>query len=179
MPALSLAPDLLSRPAGPDPDGVPASPSALARHAVTLAGRPDLWQPLLRFTPERRGYTRLAEGPGWEAWVLTWLPGHATGLHDHGPSLGAFTVLQGEVEEVTLLTPTDAPGPARLARRRYPAGSIRSFGADHVHEVAHAGTAPAVSLHVYGPALERMTRYRVDAAGVLLTVEVQQAGRDW
>ncbi len=163
----------------PDPDGVPASPSALARTAVALASRPDLWRPLVRLTPERRWYARLAQGPGWEAWVLSWLPGQATGLHDHGPSRGAFAVLQGEVEETALLDPAGAGGPARLGRQRYPRGSIRTFGAEHVHEVAHAGSGPALTLHVYGPALQQMTRYRLDAGGALRAVEVQQAGRDW
>ena len=49
----------------------------------------------------------------YEAWLLTWLPGQSTGLHDHGGSAGAFTVLSGVVEESTL------PPAAPAARPRW------------------------------------------------------------
>ena len=37
---------------------------------------------------------------------------------------------------------------------------------------------PAVSVHVYGPALTTMTRYRIGAAG-LDVVTVERAGAQW
>jgi hypothetical protein len=38
---------------------------------------------------------------------------------------------------------------------------MASPGPDHIHRIVNAATRPAVSLHVYGPALRAMTRYRI------------------
>jgi len=90
------------------------SPALVPRQiALSLAERRDLWKPRVRFT-ESRFYLRLAAGPGWEAWLLTWAPGQSTGLHDHGGSAGAIVVLAGELDE-SVLVPR-----ASVARR--PAG---------------------------------------------------------
>jgi hypothetical protein len=47
-----------------------------------------------------------------------------------------------------------------------------------VHRVVNAGSVPAVSLHVYAPALTRMTRYAIEH-GRRQVLAVEQAGRDW
>src|SRR5204862_7057672 len=101
-------------------------------------------------------------------------PGQATDLHDHGGAVGAFTVLQGRLTEQT---PTNGPR-VELVDRAFGPGATRPFGAHHVHRVVNSGTVPAVSLHVYSPALTRMTRYAL-TDGELVTVAVEQAGRDW
>jgi len=44
--------------------------------------------------------------------------------------------------------------------------------------VSNRADRPAVSLHVYGPALAAMTRYRFGAAG-LEAVAVERAGAQW
>jgi predicted metal-dependent enzyme (double-stranded beta helix superfamily) len=151
-----------------------ATPAALGRLATSLASAADLWRPLLHVDPVNRWYTRLARTPDWEAWLLTWAPGQRTGIHDHGASAGAFTVLEGGVAE---LTPRGRAG--GLARRELGAGAVRPFGPDHVHEVVGTGDRPAASLHVYAPHLARMNRYELDAAGALRLVRSEVAGRDW
>jgi predicted metal-dependent enzyme (double-stranded beta helix superfamily) len=109
-----------------------------------------------------------------EAWLLTWLPGQSTGLHDHGGSAGAFAVLDGVLDETVLV-----PDEHSMARRNrpYAAGEIRGFGRHHVHDVAPAG-GPAVSLHVYAPALIGMTRYVLED-GALVPLASERAGSDW
>jgi predicted metal-dependent enzyme (double-stranded beta helix superfamily) len=120
----------------------PRPPSAAS--PTTLAADADLWRPLLHVDPTNRWYARLARTDDWEAWLLTWAPGQRTGVHDHGGSGGAFTVLDGSVEELT-------PRPdGSLAARTYTAGQVRAFGPDHVHEVVGTGDRPAATLHVYG-----------------------------
>src|SRR5947209_16145975 len=100
-------------------------------------------QPLTpRFDPARRWYARVATADDHEAWLLTWLPGQGTDLHDHGGSAGAFTVLAGRLTEQT-------PARGTFAGRGYAVGAVRRFGSHHVHRMVNAGTAPAVSLHVY------------------------------
>jgi len=123
-----------------------------------------------RFDPHERWYTRLVAADDHEAWLLTWLPGQGTDLHDHGGSAGAFTVLAGRLTEQTV--------GVRLMDRGYGRGATREFGPHHVHRMVNAGTVPAVSLHVYAPALTRMTRYEL-VDGALRALAVERAGADW
>ncbi len=129
-------------------------------------------QPLTaRFDPTRRWYSRLARTDDHEAWLLSWLPGQGTDLHDHGGSSGAFTVVAGYLTE-------QIPARGALTSRGYGAGATRRFGSRHVHRVTNTGTVPAVSLHVYAPALTRMTRYDL-TDGQLRIRTVERAGEDW
>jgi hypothetical protein len=143
---------------------------ALARR---YAARPQDWPFAPRFNPYRRWYHRLASVPDGEVWLLSWLPGQGTDLHDHGGSAGAFVVVSGTLTEGTL-----ADGRGRLDHRRYRAGDGRSFGRHHIHQITNAGPEPAVSLHVYSPALRAMTRYDI-AGGRLEITAVERAGADW
>ncbi len=142
--------------------------------AEWYAADPTRWPARPEFHPDRRWYARLALAGDHEAWLLTWLPGQATDLHDHGGAAGAFTVLEGHLTEAT---PTGGPG-VELAERSYGPGATRRFGARHVHRIVNSGTVPAVSVHVYSPVLTRMTRYAIDG-GALRIAGTEQAGRDW
>ena len=153
-------------------------PNRLYSLARQLAERTDLWRPQVRFAHETRFSVRVAVTDDYEAWLLTWLPGQSTGLHDHGGSAGAFTVLEGVVEESTL-APGRAPRPAALVHRTLTAGRIRAFGADYVHDVTNTGSEPAVSLHVYAPALDTMRRYVLDDEGHAQVVSLEHSGTDW
>jgi hypothetical protein len=66
----------------------------------------------------------------------------------------------------------------RLLRNDFSAGTGHRFGAHHIHQVTNAGDRPAVSVHVYGPVLRTMNRYRVDGARLTLTA-VDRAGATW
>ena len=132
----------------------------------------------MRFAHETRFSVRVAVTDDYEAWLLTWLPGQSTGLHDHGGSAGAFTVLEGVVEESTL-APGRAHRPAALVHRTLTAGRIRAFGSDYVHDVTNTGSEPAVSLHVYAPALDTMRRYVLDDEGHAQVVSLEHSGTDW
>ena len=172
------------------PTALPLAPREVAR---SLADRPDLWRPLVRYR-DPRFHTRLATGPDWEAWLLTWLPGQSTGLHDHGGSAGAFAVLVGSVDEsLPLRSPAalrsaQSPGspggaderaePVRLISRRYRAGQVRAFGTEHLHDVGARSGRRAVTLHVYAPRLTTMTRYE-PADGRLVVTGREQEGQDW
>jgi hypothetical protein len=157
------------------------SPTRLYHLARELADRTDLWQPHVRFAHESRWSVRVAVTGDYEAWLLTWLPGQSTGLHDHGGSAGAFAVLAGAVEESTL-APAYSPRrtrPAALVHRTLSTGRVRAFGADYVHDVTNTGRVPAVSLHVYAPALDTMRRFVLDDAGRPQVVAREVAGSDW
>ncbi len=137
---------------------------ALARR---LAADPARWPATLHFDTADRWYTRLTDAGGHEAWLLTWLPGQQTGWHDHGGSAGAFLVVSGRLREDSL-----------AGSRRLTTGGGRRFGARHVHSVVNDGALPAISLHVYAPALTSMTRYEM-VNGTLRALTTERAGADW
>ena len=143
------------------------TPTDLLAHARRLAADPAHWPSTLHFDTADRWYTRLTDVGGHEAWLLTWLPGQQTGWHDHGGSAGAFLVVSGQLREETA-----------NATRHLSTGTGRRFGPRHVHRVVNDGVLPAISLHVYSPALTSMTRYEL-VGGALRPLAVERAGADW
>lgn len=138
-----------------DPLAVPHLLPPVAQHPVTVAGFAGLartiaadrarWAPLVQYDATTRWYARLETGPGYEVWLLSWLPGQSSGLHDHGDSSGVLTVLEGELSER-----------GRAARRSLAPGAQRVFAPGYVHEVVNDSLEPAVSLHIYFPGLTEM-----------------------
>lgn len=144
------------------------------RLAWSYAHDPASWPVQPRFDPDNRWFSLLHRDDAYEAWLLTWLPGQTTDLHDHGGASGALTVVSGTVTE-DVVGPRRAP---RLTTLTWTRGQVRGFGPHHVHRVHNAGTTPAVTLHVYAPGLTAMTRY--DFTGNTLTsTGVDRAGADW
>lgn len=174
---ISTEPRTAARP--PLPRTEHLSPAALARIAEVLATRETLWRPVIRFRHESRWFARVAGGEGWEAWLLTWLPDQGTGLHGHGPSSGAYTVIRGRLSEAEAVEPPVTGRLVRLRRHEVDSGGGRAFAAGYVHDVANPGPDRAVSLHVYAPALTSMTRYTVDETGILRGSADERAGVDW
>ena len=153
-----------SLPAGLVPDvGRPLSLAELIELVRDVSAREPVWLPRL-LLPEAgadRWWTRLHAGTHVDVWLLSWLPGHTTELHDHGDSAAAFTVLRGRLDEVRL-----GPGQRALSALRA-VGSSTWIAPGVAHDVRAIGTDPAVSLHAYSPPLTRMTYWAADAAGVL------------
>ena len=150
-----------------------AGSGELSRIAAQLVAEPWLWWPHVRYEESERYYTRVAVDESYEAWLLTWLPGQSTGLHDHGGSSGAFVVVTGALTETTV-----APGGVHEVVRLLARPRVRTFGAAHLHDVANRGSVPAISLHVYAPALQTMRRYeRIDER--LRQVSEEKAGASW
>ncbi|GAB3146008.1 hypothetical protein GCM10027290_26910 [Micromonospora sonneratiae] len=141
---------------------------AVARHWAT---HPETWPVSARFDPVDRWYARLAASVEHEVWLLTWLPGQGTDLHDHGGSSGAFVVVAGTLTEETV-------SGGRLRPARLDIGGGRRFGANYVHRVSNRGDRAATSVHVYRPKLTRMTNYHL-VDGTLRAVEVAEAGVAW
>ena len=171
------------------------SPAALRRIARGFAADRGL---LARCPVDDRERTwlRLPTGPDVAAWLIRWPAGTSTGWHDHigadGRGVGGvFTVAAGE------LTESWWSGHS-VVRRTLSRGALRSFGPDHVHNVApaktlgggsggsgDAGRAPAIahpagaepalpafSVHVYSPMLVAMRSYRIDAGRQLVLTGV-------
>lgn len=135
---------------------VPQHPSTVAEFAGlarSLAADRARWAPLVRYDATTRWYARLQTGPGYEVWLLSWLPGQSSGLHDHGDSSGVLTVLQGALSERARPAGDDGAETGRSLT----GGDQRVFAPGYVHEVVNDSLEPAVSLHVYFPGLTEMT----------------------
>ncbi|KIF69612.1 cysteine dioxygenase [Streptomyces sp. AcH 505] len=142
----------------------PATVAEFAGLARTLAADTAQWAPLVAYDATSRWYHRLRTGPGYEVWLLSWVPGQGSGPHDHGPSSGVLTVLRGELTERTkrgnlTLTP----------------GALRVFAPGYVHDVVNDALEPAVSLHVYFPGLTEMPMHPARTAPAKATAPQRSA----
>jgi predicted metal-dependent enzyme (double-stranded beta helix superfamily) len=167
-----------------------ARPAGAAGIAVALALHPELWQPLVQYREESR-WTHLLdparaaavldpsqhqELAGAQVWLLSWLPGQGTPLHDHGRSAGAFAVAGGTLTE-RVVARRDRQAPHQNTTD-LTAGRIRWFGPHHIHQVQNSLAQPAVSIHVYTPPLRLMNTYRIEPTGLVRT-GTERAGVDW
>jgi len=132
-----------------------------------LRGRYDHLVPPGGVPSDDRWFTRLHGDDELDIWLISWVPGHRTELHDHGGSLGALTLLSGSVDEFRW-------DGERLRRRRLDAGDQAGFPLGWVHDVLWASTAtaapvtsaveiqgPTLSVHAYSPPLTVMSYYEV------------------
>jgi predicted metal-dependent enzyme (double-stranded beta helix superfamily) len=125
-----------------------------------------------------------------DIWLIGWAPTQSAELHDHGGSLGALTVVRGELTEWhwsggradrtgggTPGTIPVAPGSAAdmvgsgpgLRRRVLRAGRGAAFALGHVHDVSNRTLDSAVSVHAYSPPLSTMSYYDVDGETIRRT----------
>ena len=131
----------------------PATVAEFAGLARAVAADGAQWAPLVAYDATSRWYHRLRTGPGYEVWLLSWVPGQGSGPHDHGPSSGVLTVLRGQLTERT------KRGNLALAP-----GALRVFAPGYVHEVVNDALEPAVSLHIYFPGLTEMPMHAARCA---------------
>jgi predicted metal-dependent enzyme (double-stranded beta helix superfamily) len=153
---MSRSPADIPRPRGRDLAG-----PELAAFVTELADRPELWIGLVRHDATQRVYEELLSDEHLTAYLICWSEDHDTGYHDHDVSSGAVSVLSGRVREERLRI----DGPPR--DQTYKAGESFHFSAADIHRVRHAGSDPAVTLHVYSPPLQRMGAYVIGEDGVL------------
>ncbi|MFJ9632200.1 cysteine dioxygenase [Streptomyces sp. NPDC091280] len=123
----------------------PATVAEFVGLARSIAADRAQWEHLVEYDATTRWYHRLSTGPGYEVWLLSWVPGQGSGSHDHGPSSGVLTVLDGTLTEHT-----------ERGTRALGAGAQRVFAPGYVHEVVNDTLEPAISLHVYFPGLTEM-----------------------
>lgn len=145
----------------------------LAADAV-LRGRYDHLLPAAGLPTDGRWFTRIRSTAEVDVWLISWVPGHSTELHDHAGSSGALTVLAGSLDEYRW-------DHGRLRRRRLAAGDQAAFPTGWVHDVvgapesagAPASAGPTLSVHAYSPPLTAMNYYEV-AGGQLRRTRIEQ-----
>ena len=130
-----------------------------------LAASPADWLTRVRLNPAGRWYERIHLDDSHEVWLISWLPGQATGFHDHGGSAGAFAVVLGTLMERRV---TGGVATGQVLAKPVGAGGSRAFGPRYIHDVRNAAAASvAVSVHAYSPPLPEMTRYELTAGGLV------------
>ena len=128
-----------------------------------LSGRFGHVLPAEGLPTDERWYARVHGDDELDIWLISWVPGRATELHDHGGSLGALTVVSGALAE------TRWDGEA-LRHRRLSAGSQAAFPLGWVHDVVRAPgpvIGPTLSVHAYSPPLTAMSYYEVTQQNTL------------
>jgi hypothetical protein len=148
--------------------------AALAALAKEIGGRPELWRHLVKWTQNERHFVQLYREPAFDIWMICWHSAQDTGYHDHDQSSGAVYVVEGMLCEDFFCRNED--GWIRERTREHPAGSGFDFPAAYIHGVRHPpGGDPAVSIHVYSPALWRMGHYEYDVNGTMGRVSMTYA----
>lgn len=140
------------------PSGV-LDTDALAQLVGDVAADRLTWEPLVVVDPDRRRYRLVYEDDRLDLWVLSWMPGQATGLHDHGASAVALTAAHGSVVEQHLVIG------AEPTRRILTPGTVHTGPSGYIHAVGHDEGAPAVTIHAYSPPLLHVGQYRAGDDG--------------
>lgn len=133
--------------------------------------------PFVDFDADERWHQRIYRDAKTDIWIISWLPGQGTQLHDHGGSSGSFTVVSGTLAEAVVAGPPDR---RTIDDHDRTAGETSAFGAHYVHDVRNLSNGPAVSVHAYSPPLTTMTFYdlaggRLEASSSLATDDPEPA----
>ena len=130
-----------------------------------LAASPADWVTRVRLNTAGRWYERIHLDDSHEVWVISWLPGQATGFHDHGGSAGAFAVVWGTLMERRVV---GAVSTGHVLAKPVGAGGARAFGPRYIHDLRNAAASVvAVSVHAYSPPIPQMTRYDLTPDGLV------------
>jgi hypothetical protein len=146
---------------------------AMAALAKEIGGMPELWRDQVKYVENERHFAQLYREPGFDVWMICWHSAQDTGYHDHDQSSGAVYVVEGVLCEDSFCKNED--GWIRERTREHTAGNGFDFPAAYIHGVRHPGGEPAVSIHVYSPALWRMGHYEYDADGTMGRVSMTYA----
>lgn len=135
------------------------SPAALVDLVHCTAAHPERWRRHVRFNNHERYFYLLRSDEFVDIWLLTWLPGQATTLHDHGGSAAAIAVAQGELHE------EHATADGGVEHHSLTGAQPHWLAPDAVHDIYNSGGPPAISIHAYSPPLRSMTFYdRIDGS---------------
>ena len=128
------------------------------------AGAATTCCPRAVYRSRERWFTRIHGDDELDIWLISWVPGHATELHDHGGSLGALTVLSGSLNEFRWdgqncgaagSMPAIRPGSRWAGCTTWCGRPGRTVG-----RASRTG-APTLSVHAYSPPLTAMSYYEV------------------
>lgn len=139
----------------------PLSLSDLAALTRRFADEVRRGEHAVEIDPVHRWSRRLSSTDVVDVWLISWTTDQIAELHDHAGSLGALTVVRGELVEQHWVAGEG------LRSRTLHTGRGASFPLGHVHDVANTQVETAVSVHAYSPPLTAMSYYDVAPGGFL------------
>ena len=151
-------PDLASGTEADQPfgrDALLAMALELAEHAPSW---PSMANPVFGSPLIRRRWELVPASIDVEAWFIAWPPGGSMELHDHGGSVGAVVVSCGELIEARSVP--QPRGGVYLRTTTVSVGGSIGFAEQDVHGITNAAEVPAISVHVYSPALTSLRYHR-------------------
>lgn len=152
------------------PTGRDLNRAELRTLALAVARDQASWRPFVRHDGGERHCVQLHRDLHVDVWLICWTNQQETGLHDHDISSGAVHVCAGDLVEDRLELRDGTFQRLSITR---PEASTFDFDSSHVHCVRHPdGRPPAISVHVYSPALWRMGYYDVNPSGLLRRTSV-------
>jgi Cysteine dioxygenase type I len=146
-----------------DSAGLLAIAEGLAHTASTWPGMDD---------PSERCWRTIAVSEMFEAWVIAWPVGGSIELHDHGDSTGVVVVASGSLVETSVRTHRD--GSIGTVADDLVTGDHVAFGPGYIHDMVNEGPGPALSVHVYSPALRTMNFFETDHLRGLVPVRMDE-----
>jgi hypothetical protein len=144
----------------------PLGTAELLEVAEGLARSADAWPGLS--DPVERCWRTIAVTDCFEAWVVAWPVGGVVELHDHGDAAGAVVVTSGRLVETALRA--GAAGEPVSHTTQVADGGHLVFGPGHVHDLVNDSPGPALSVHIYTPALRTMNFFDRTPEGGLVAV---------
>lgn len=153
---IDFAPALESEDAGTVAGYVGELARAIA-HTITVTSA--RWPSFPVEHPTDRTGVRVLSNDLYDVWLLRWPTGTGVTPHDHGASIGAFSVVRGSLVEVRWR------GAARTSQLIGSAETV-TIGRGIVHDVIGA-TDGSLSVHVYSPPLACMNFYDEEGSVVV------------
>lgn len=102
------------------------------------------WVQYISFNANRYTRNKVIETDFYEMYILCWLPGQKTPIHDHPGNGCMFKLLHGELHEQLY----DAFGQLVLKERVHQSGDVVTIK-DELHTMENTSKTYATSLHIY------------------------------
>ncbi len=121
----------------------------------------------VRFGADRYQRNLVRSGPMYHALILCWRSGQRSPIHDHAKSTCGLRVLKGVSTETTFeRTPSGVL--KAVASADAPEGHVCASQDDDTHQISNlqAPGQDLITLHIYSPALVRMSTYSLTDGSV-------------
>jgi uncharacterized NAD(P)/FAD-binding protein YdhS/predicted metal-dependent enzyme (double-stranded beta helix superfamily) len=150
-------------------DRCPGVPTLADLDRCLVSAELDLADILPHASSDRKAYVRtlVRRNERYESFVMCWMPGQKSPVHDHGSAACGVRVIQGSATETLYTVGRDGLADP-LRRRVYHAGDVLSARDADIHSLGNVSLSvrgalrkpvALVTLHVYAPRLENIRKY--------------------
>lgn len=133
------------------PPTSPAGACSLLEQADLSAQDLTAWSDFRHCPGDSYGRKLIAEAPGFEMLVMSWCPGDASAIHDHGKAeWGAVRVFGPAEHAVFRVRGRNPPVMQTAAVGSLSDGTILEVAPDLIHQMCNPTERSFLSLHLYG-----------------------------